>query len=319
MIGSRVNDILIFMSVIDKNSFVAGGKAFGLTRSTAGKAVARLEDHYGTRLLNRTTRAISLTPEGEDLYRHGMQIRAAIEETETTLQNLAGAPRGTLRIAAPGAMGRKLLLSTVQRYLRDWPDIQIEISFSDRVENVVADNYDLALRIGVTEPDQGLIMRTLLIDRAVLCAAPSYFADRTRPQSIEQLGPLDLIHFGTHPERQGWHLSEEEGVWTRVSGRSRLRVDNASALRDAGLAGLGIVLLPRLLVEDELANGQLEPVLPNVSCGSIPILALYPQRKHLEPRVRKFLDLLFKDLDRFRQHRENPGLTEPPSVTSDPA
>ncbi|MEM9631881.1 MAG: LysR family transcriptional regulator [Pseudomonadota bacterium] len=298
MIGSKVNDILVFLAVVETGSFVAGGKAFGLSRSTAGKAIARLESRYGVRLLNRTTRALDLTEEGRRLYEHGQAIRETIEATDDSLSGDTGVPRGTLRITAPDALGRRLLLPTVYRYLDLWPETQIEMSFSDRVDSVVDEGFDLSIRIGVSPPDQGIIMRTLLQAQVLLCASPSYLDELGRPLSVEQLSRHDLLQFAGRGERQVWHLQEEDGTWVRAQGRIRLRFDSAEALREAALAGMGIALLPRLLVDRDIANGRLEGVLPRVNLGSVPIIALYPHKRLLESRVRHFIDMLKDDLRR---------------------
>jgi len=300
MIGSKVNDILVFLSVVETGSFVAAGKTFGLSRSTAGKAVARLEDGYGARLLNRTTRALDLTEEGKRLYDHGLAIRRAIEDADDSIATDNGVPRGVLRVTAPDALGRRLLLPTVRQYLETWPETQIELSLSDRVDNIIEKGFDLSIRIGVRPPDQGFIARTLLRDEAVLCAAPAYFEGRDRPGTVEQLTRHDLLQFASRSERQGWHLQEEDGTWVRAQGQVRLRLDSAEGLRATALEGFGIALLPRLLVGADIAAGRLERVLPRFNHGQVPILALYPHKRLLEPRVRRFIDLLSEDLGKFR-------------------
>lgn len=296
MIGSKVNDILLFLSVVETGSFVAAGKMFGLSRSTAGKAIARLEDGYGARLLNRTTRALNLTEEGRGLYERGLVIREAIEAADDSIASDRGVPRGVLRITAPDAIGRRLLLPTVRRYLESWPDTQIELSLSDRVDNIIEQGFDLAIRIGVNPPDQGFIVRTLVRDDALLCAAPGYFEGRDRPLTVEQLTRHDLLQFAGRSERQGWYLQAEDGTRVRAQGRVRLRLDSAEALRATALDGLGIALLPRLLVGADVASGRLEQVLPQVILSPVPILALYPHKRLLEPRVRRFIDMLSGDL-----------------------
>ncbi len=300
MMGSKVNDILVFLSVIETGSFVAAGKTFGLSRSTAGKAVARLEDRYGARLLNRTTRALDLTEEGRRLYERGLAIREAIEAADDTIASDRGVPRGMLRMTAPDAVGRRLLLPTVRRYLEAWQETQIELSLSDRVDNMVEKGFDLAIRVGVRPPDQSLITRTLFRDDVLLCTAPSYFETRDRPLHIEQLTRHDLLQFASRNERQGWHLQEDDGSWVRAQGHVRLRLDSAEALREMALQGLGIALLPRLLVSDDISEGRLECVLPKVSLKKVPIIALYPHKRLLEPRVRQFIDMLSEDLQTHR-------------------
>ncbi|MCR9086137.1 MAG: LysR family transcriptional regulator [Rhodobacteraceae bacterium] len=291
-----MNDILLFLSVVETGSFVAAGKSFGLSRSTAGKAIARLEDGYGARLLNRTTRALDLTEEGRSLYARGLAIREAIEAADDSIASERGVPRGTLRITAPDAVGRRLLLPTVRRYLESWRETQIELSLSDRVDNIIDSGFDLAIRIGVRPPDQSFITRTLLRDEVLLCASPSYFETRERPLTVEHLSRHDLLQFASRSARQSWHLKEEDGTWVRAQGHVRLRLDSAEALLATARDGLGIALLPRLLVGADLAEGRLEQVLPRVTPGTVPVIALYPHKRLLEPRVRRFIDMLSDDL-----------------------
>lgn len=296
MADSKVNDILIFMSVVDAGNFVAGGKAFGLSRSTAGKAVARLENRYGVRLLNRTTRAIKLTEEGRKLYQQGQIIHSAIESADTSMAGATGIPSGTLRITAPDALGRKLLLPVVRDFLKKWPDVRFEINFSDTVSRVIEDGFDLAVRLGVTSPDQSLISRTLMTEIPILCASPSYFSSRQPPQMIEQLSTHDILQFSSGGERQIWGLQEVTEFWSNAPGRVRMRLNSAEGLREAALAGMGIVLLPDILVKDDIENGSLLRVIPEVDCGKIPVIALYPHKRFLEPRVRHFIDMLTENL-----------------------
>ncbi|MEM7683179.1 MAG: LysR family transcriptional regulator [Pseudomonadota bacterium] len=296
MIGSKINDILVFLSVVETGSFVAAGKSFGLSRSTAGKAVARLEEGYGVRLLNRTTRALDLTDEGRSLYEHGQVVRAAIEAADGSVAGDPTTPRGTLRVTAPDGLGRRLLLPTVYRYLEHWPETHIEMSFSDRVDNVVEKGFDLAIRIAVQSPDQGFVVRTLLRSEALLCAAPSYFETRDRPLNAEQLSRHDLLQFSSRHERQGWVLQEADGTAFRAMGNVRLRCDSGEALREAALAGRGIALLTRVMVGEDISAGRLEHVLPEVIFGAVPIVALYPHRRLLDARVRNFIDMLSEDL-----------------------
>lgn len=291
-----MNDILVFLSVVETGSFVAGGKALGLSRSTAGKAVARLEEVYGVRLLNRTTRALDLTEEGRSLYEHGQAIRAAMEAADESVAGDPTTPRGMLRITAPDGLGRRLLLPTVYRYLEAWPHTQIEMSFSDRVDSVVEKGFDLSIRIALQSPEQGFVVRTLMRSEALLCAAPSYFETRDRPLNAEHLSRHDLLQFASRHERQPWLLQEEDGTSFRVQGRVRLRCDSGEALREAALAGRGIALLTRIMVGQDITEGRLEQVLPKVTFGAVPIVALYPHRRLLDARVRRFIDMLSEDL-----------------------
>ncbi|MBM2293085.1 LysR family transcriptional regulator [Sulfitobacter pseudonitzschiae] len=292
MAESKVNDILVFLAVVETGSFASAGRAFGLSRSTAGKAVSRLEDRYGLRLLNRTTRAISMTEEGQRLYKQGLAIQAAIADADMSMAGGEGIPTGTLRIAAPDALGRRLLMPVVRQFQQDWPEVRFEISFSDTLRHIIKDGFDLAVRIGVTSPDTSLISRTLMTDRPVLCASPSYLEGRKTPSRIDHLSTHDLLQFSSVGQRHVWVLQDATEFWSNAPGQVTLRLDNAEALREAALAGMGIALLPSTLVKDDLAAGALVRILPDVATGEVPIVALYPHKRFLEPRVRRFIDML---------------------------
>ena len=293
---SKVNDILLFMTVASTGSFASAGRAFGLSRSTAGKAVTRLEDRYGVRLLNRTTRAVSLTEAGQRLFAQGEAIQAAIAKADACLETADGIPKGTLRITAPDALGRRIILPVVATFQKTWPDVRIEISFSDTVSRIIEDGFDLAIRVGVTTPDATLISRTLTVEKTVLCASPAYLTVRDAPRNVDQLSTHDLLQFSSVAKRQVWSLPDPGSFPGNVSGRVPLRTDSAEGLRAAALAGMGIALLPMVLVKDDLRAGRLLRVLPDVDCGEVPIIALYPHKKFLEPRVRRFIDALVSDL-----------------------
>lgn len=296
MLRANLNDIHVFMSVVDAGSFVAGGKAVGLSRSAAGKAVMRLEDRLGVRLLNRTTRTLSPTDEGRVLYQRGLQILASVDEAEASVAGKSGTPRGVLRLTVPDAYGRHVLLPVIGAYMKTWPDVQVEISFTDRVADIVEEGFDLAVRIGVAPSDSRLVTRVVARCRAMLCASPSYIAERGEPTDLDDLASHDCLVFSSRNQRQAWRFPGEQGGWIKAQGRSRLRLDSGEALLDAARAGLGIAFLPEFLIARDVAAGRLALVLPEHGSGDVPILALYPDKRLLEPRVRRFIDLMVEEL-----------------------
>jgi DNA-binding transcriptional LysR family regulator len=295
-VRTNLNDILAFMAVVDAGSFVAGGQALGLTRSAAGKAVARLEDRLGARLLNRTTRTLSLTDEGRVLYARGQQVLAAVDEAEASVAGPAGTPRGLLRLTVPDAFGRLIVLPLLKTYLAAWPDVQVEVSFTDRRADIIEEGFDLAVRIGGMSEDTRLVSRVVARYKALLCAAPAYLAARGEPRNVDALALHDCLIFSSRTRRQGWRFRGADGSWVKAQGRSRLRMDSGEALRDAAVAGLGIAFLPDFLVAEDVAAGRLRQVLPKLDAGDVEILAIYPTRRLLEPRVRRFIDLLVEEL-----------------------
>lgn len=296
MWGTNLNEIVVFMAVADAGSFVGGGKALALTRSAAGKAVSRLEDRLGARLLNRTTRTLSLTDEGRIFYERGRQILVAVDEAEASVAGGVGTPRGLLRLTLPDAFGRLVVLPLLNKYLVAWPEIQVEVSFTDRLVDLVEEGFDLAIRIGMTNADTSLVSCVIARYKALLCAAPSYIAARGEPLEVDDLAKHDCLIFSSRTQRQSWRLRDAEGNWVKAPGRSRLRLDSGEALRDAAVAGLGIALLPEFLVAEDLTAGRLQQVLANSETDEVKIVTLYPSRRLLEPRVRRFIDLMIDEL-----------------------
>ena len=296
MLGANLNEILIFMAVVDEGSFIAGGNAMGLSRSAAGKAVNRLEDRLGVRLLNRTTRALSITDEGRVFYDRGLQILAAVEDAEASVVGNPGTPRGLLRLTVPDAFGRLVVLPLIGKYLKTWPDVQVEASFTDRTADIVEEGFDMAVRVGKAPGDTRLVSRVIANFKAVLCASPSYIAERGEPLNVDELASHDCLFFSSRNRRQSWRIPGSDGTRTKALGRSRLRLDSGEAIRDAAVAGLGVAYLPDFLVAGDLAVGRLQQVLPRPEAEDVKIVAIYPTRRLLEPRVRRFIDLMVEEL-----------------------
>jgi DNA-binding transcriptional LysR family regulator len=296
MLRANLNDIQVFMAVVDAGSFIAGSHAMGLSRSAAGKAITRLEERLGTRLLNRTTRALSLTDEGREFYQRGLQILASIDDAEASVAGTKSTARGVLRLTVPAAFGRLLLLPLLAKYLAAWPDVQVEMSFSDRLADLVDEGFDLAVRMGVTAPDTRLVSRVVAKYQTVLCASPTYLAKHGEPRDVDALAGHDCLLFSSRNQKQSWRLRDDQGIWVKAMGRSRLRLDNGEAIRDAALSGLGIAYLPDFLVNEELATGRLKQVLTGVEGEEVRIVTLYPNKRLLEPRVRRFIDLMVEEL-----------------------
>jgi DNA-binding transcriptional LysR family regulator len=297
MLRANLNDTLVFVAVVDARSFIAGGKAMGLTRSASGKAISRLEDRLGVRLLNRTTRALSLTDEGRVFYDRALQIIAAVDEAEASVAGRRGTPKGVLRLTVPDAFGRLVVLPLVKTYLETWPDVQVEINLADRQADIVEEGFDLAVRIGEPPPDTRLVSRVVANFIGILCAAPAYLAKRGNPRNIDALSGHDCLIFSSRGRRQSWPFLDGNGAKVKVQGRSRLRVDSGQALRDAAVAGLGIAFLPDFLVADDLSSGRLQQVLPRLVREKGKIVAIYPTRRLIEPRVRGFIDLMLEELE----------------------
>ncbi|EJN05347.1 LysR family transcriptional regulator [Phyllobacterium sp. YR531] len=292
MAGANLNDIAVFMAVADTGSFAAGARATSLTRSAAGKAVSRLEDRLGVRLLNRTTRALSLTDEGRSFHAHGQRIVDAVDQAEASVISPTGVPRGVLRLSAPHAFGQRVIMPFIEKFLAQWPGVQIEASFSDRLVDVVEEGFDLVIRFGGTAVDSRLVSRVLARDRYLIVASADYISRHGKPNSLDELASHQCLSFSSRGNRQRWRFADSGGHWFTAQVRTRLRLDSGEALHNAVARDLGIALLPSFLVGQDVDSGRFIHILPKITTETVEISVIYPDRRLLDPRVRQFVDLL---------------------------
>lgn len=262
----------------------------GLTGSAASKAVARLEARLGVRLLHRNSRAVSLTSEGVRFRESGRHILEAIDEAEASIAVPDGKPRGLLRLSVPDAFGRRVIMPLVSDYLDRYPEVRIDIDFSDRPVHLVEEGFDLAIRIGGESAPDGIVSRVVAEYPVWFCAAPSYLERRGHPPHAESLSEHDCILFRSRTRTQDWFGPSVDEHADKLLAHGRLRMNSAEAIRLAALSGLGIALLPSFLVDDDLSAGHLVRLFPELGTQSVRILCLYPSRRLVDPRVRTFID-----------------------------
>ncbi|WP_375595794.1 LysR family transcriptional regulator [Algihabitans albus] len=264
----RITDIIAFVRVADARSFTVAAEQLGLSRSAVGKCVTRLEDQLGVRLLHRTTRSVTPTDEGEAFYERCIRILADLEDAELAMASRSERPRGRLRLDLPVSFGRLHVLPLLHRFMATWPDIVVNVTFTDRYVDLIDEGVDLALRIG-GEADSQLVARTLAPHRLVTCATPDYLAARGTPRTPADLADHSCLAF-THAGRPAdWRFRTrpDDGSDGPLANNRTLPVhgrfcaSNAEALRDAALAGYGIGQLATFLVGDDLRAGRLVPVL----------------------------------------------------------
>jgi DNA-binding transcriptional LysR family regulator len=283
-------DVMAFVRVADSGSFTRAADRLGLTRSAIGKSITRLEEDLATRLFQRTTRSVSLTDEGRLFYDHALRILCEVEDAEAMLAERNHAPKGRLRIDLPTAFGRLHVLPVVQQFLVEWPALEAQISFSDSYRDLVAEGIDVAIRIG-GPPDSGLIRVGLAPHRLITCAAPAYLDNHGAPRDVADLHNHVRIAFTHANAPVPWRYQiggepREIGIW------GTLRLNNTEAIRDVALAGLGIVQLGEFLVGQDLKEGRLVPLLQDFCREEPPICAVYPTRRHVSPKVRRFVETL---------------------------
>lgn len=280
-----------FVAIVEADSFSAGAQRVGLTRSAAGKALSRLEDLLGVRLLHRTTRRIGLTVDGQAFYERVAQILGDLEDAQGVVMRTER-PRGVLRITATEAYGRQVVLPVLGEFLERWPELTAETRFTDSMVDLVEEGFDLGIRFGQPPAISELVSRGLSVSVARLCASPAYLQRFSTPQTLEALSRHRHLLYGTQKSPHEWRLQDKQGREVPVPTRPVMVFDNASALRDAVVGGLGITCLPGFLLEQEVDKGNLVVLFPEFALPDIPISVVYPSRRHQAPKVRLFIDLL---------------------------
>ena len=288
-----VGDILAFVETVRASGFAAAARRLGRSRSAVAKAVARLEARLGARLMTRSTRRLALTEDGRRFFASASDLLDALAAAEAEVAQGALVPRGLLRLAAPDAYGRALILPAVAEYLAANAAVRVELHLSDRVDHLVEQGWDVAIRIGLPDalpPD--LVAR--VIDRIEhgFYAAPAYLERRGRPEDLASLADHEAIPYDAGDRHGRWRMLAPNGTWADLPCASRISVDSADGVLAAARLGLGLAYLPRLVVTPALAAGELIEVLMKVPGGDLPVVALFASRRNLPARVRAFLDLL---------------------------
>lgn len=284
----ETQDLRLFAQVVSTGNFSEAGRALELSPAVVSKRIARLERNLGVRLLQRTTRRVALTPEGTTFHRHALRMLADLEAAEDALARGTAAPRGQLRVTAPASFGRLHIAPLVGPFLARYPEVELDLSLTDGVVDLLEEGLDLAIRIDQPR-DSSLIARRIAPNRRLLCAAPSYLQAHGTPAHPEDLATHNCL---TLHHQSVWTLESRDGEHrVRVSGN--LRTNNAEVLREAVLAGTGIARKSTWDVGDLLRSGALVPVLPDYDVSThMAIYALYPSARFLAPRVRAFIEFL---------------------------
>lgn len=285
---SHIADYEIFARVVSAGSLSAAGRELGLSPAVVSKRLRRLEDSLGTRLLQRTTRQIALTEAGQGFYERIVAILAAVEEAESFVSRRSAQPQGTLKVSAPTSFGRMHVAPHLQAFMRDNPDLAINLVLSDEFVDIVGDGFDLAIRIAELT-DSSLVARRLAPVQRFLVASSSYIEKHGEPASITDL--QNHVVLPAH-NNEPWRLEGPDGPLVyRPEGP--LLTNSSEVLRQAVLAGIGIALRSTWDVGPELASGELRRVLPDYSASrNVGIYAVYPSRRFLPVKVRLFIDYL---------------------------
>jgi DNA-binding transcriptional LysR family regulator len=284
-----------FVRVAESRSFSETSRRLRVSKSQVSRQVAALEADLGVRLLQRTTRSLTLTEAGQGYFAQAVRILGDIEEANRSVSRLQTAPRGQLRVSAPMSFGVLHLAPCLADFLARYPEVEVDLALNDRFVDLIDEGYDAAIRIGRLA-ESSFVARKLAPARRVVCAAPAYLAEHGAPTSPDDLVRHHCLCYSNLTRAEEWTFVSPDGRPWPVEVRGRLRVNNGDALRAAALQGLGVAYLPTFLVGGDLQAGALVSVLDAYLADDVAIYAVYPHSRHLSPKVRVFIDFLAERL-----------------------
>ena len=296
--------IRVFCTVAELRSFVAAADRLDLSPAMVSKYVARLEDRLGSRLLNRSTRRVSLTESGVSYFTQAKQILDSLDEADASVSNITVVPRGTLKVTAPAWIANRRFASLLAEYHEQYPEVSFEFELTNRVVNLVEEGFDLALR-ATAHPerlDAGLIARQVTDIPFHLVAAPAYLDRAGRPAKLGDLNGHAVLVPNGAAFGSGFKFEGPEGSES-VKFKIVLETGDEALLHQAAIEGLGMTFLPHQFVENDLQRGALEDVIPEFARIVAKLYAVYPSRKYLSAKVRTFIDYITKVAARNREER----------------
>ena len=298
---NNYSDIVVFVRVVEARSFVAAAQTLGMSPSAISKAVSRLEERLGARLLNRTTRSLSLTDHGTTFYERSREALLQLDHAESEIAESRGVARGRLRVDVPVSLGRKIIVPALPRFIQQYPELTVQMSMNDRVLDLVQEGIDAALRVGSLS-DSSLIARRVGQLRGVTCASPEFIDRVGLPKAPADLNPehcIAMFKLGTNQPRE-W-LFRKEGIEHTVQPSAPLSFSDPESAVAAAVSGAGFVRALDFTVEAQVASGLLQPVLEDWNEGAWwPVSVVYPQHRQPTAKIRAFIDFcagLFPEIE----------------------
>jgi len=294
----RVTDMQLFEQVVRDKTFTAVAKKLNTTHSMISKRMKRLEDRLGARLLNRTTRKLSLTEAGSVYLKHCKNINYAIESAEHSIFKLSNTANGTLKINAPAPFANKHVLPILNELNLLYPKLRVELELSEYYSNLIEEGFDLAIRIGILK-DSTLISRKILNSQTIICASQKYINQYGSPQKPSDLKKHNCLTYRySDSGSRKWHFGREPHQEI-VPVKGTFQADNCGVLHTAALQGTGIAYLPDYLVMDDIKNSKLIPLLTDYPQECFGVYIVYPNRKNVPYKVKIFIDLAIEELSKY--------------------
>jgi DNA-binding transcriptional LysR family regulator len=289
----RFAAVVSFARVVELGNFSRAAERLGLSTSAVSRQVAELEQHLDVRLLNRTTRRLSLTEAGQAYYERCVQLLADLDEADASVRPATIVPKGQLRLTCGVTFGERYLAPAIADFSAAHPQLTFDLDLSDRAVDLVEEGFDLALRIGSLGA-QAMVARRIGWTQLICCASPDYLRRRGAPQTPEELLQHDCLAYTYVASPNAWTFETPDGERRTVRIPTRHRANSGRMLTSLAAAGMGIALEPDFIVAPEVRSGELVPVLTGFPSPRSPIAAVYPSRRHLSAKVRAFVDYLVK-------------------------
>ena len=285
--------MLYFAEVVERGGFAAAGRALGIPKSRLSRRVSDLETQLGVRLLQRTTRKLSLTEVGEAYLRHCQAMRESAQAAADTVAQVQTTPRGTIRVSCPVTLAQTVVAELMPRFLAQYPEVRIDMLVSNRAVNLVEEGIDVALRVRPSVDDSGsMVVKRLDHTTQILVASPELLIRQGTPETLDDLAKLDSIAMSAPDGRSTWNLIGPGGVHQQVQHTPRYVADDLLTLKYAAVAGTGVCWMPDYMCQEEMRERKLVRVLPDWAPAPAIVHAAFPSRRGLSPAVRRFLDYL---------------------------
>lgn len=281
----------VFARVVEAGTFTKAADSLNMPKPTVTKLIQSLETHLRVKLLNRTTRRVTVTADGAAYYERTARLLTELEEIDASLSNAQTSPKGRVRVDVPAVVATRIIIPALHGFHARYPDIQVDLGAGDRLVNLIADNVDCVVRAG-SLIDESLVARRIAYLDHMTCAAPSYLAEYGIPRHPSELGgPHRVVgYFSAGTGKISPYEFERNGERVELPGRYAVAVNDSNAYLAAAISGLGIVQLPRVTLERHLATGELAPVLEDWTTPGFPVYVVYPPNRHLSAKIRVFVD-----------------------------
>lgn len=286
----QLSALKAFCRVVEAGSFSAAAAELNVSHTVMSKQVRQLENLLGVQLLNRTTRRLALTEAGHTYYEHSRRVLDELQQADLAVTHHQATPRGTLRINAPMAFGTLDMAQWLPRFMARYPELKIDLVCNDRFVDLIDEGFDVALRLAREMPDSTLMAKRLATATTMLVASPSYLKQRGTPTTPQDLLQHNCLTYTLVQKPNEWTFVTPDGDRTSVTVSGSLQSNTGIVLRSAALADAGIATTASFIVHEDLARGTLAPVLPGYTMRARELYAVYPQNRHLSPKVRAFID-----------------------------